>query len=346
MRILICPDSFKGALAAPDAAQAIADGWRRVFPEAELVLLPVADGGEGTLDALLAATKGERRIQRVTGPLGESVEAAWGLLPDGTAVVELAQAAGLSLVPLDRRDPKATTTRGVGELLREATRQNKRLIIGLGGSATNDGGAGILEVFGYQPQPGYDVKIACDVDNPLTGPRGASAIFGPQKGATPEDVALLDRRLTALATQLGLPEQPGDGAAGGTAYGLRWLFPGARLVPGIDLVLEAMAFDTHLEGTSLVLTGEGRLDSQTLGGKAIAGIARRAARHGVPVAALVGSVAPELSAEALHAAGIAAVLPLAPGPCTLAESMENTALWLTLAAERAARWTQLLGRRP
>jgi len=343
MRILICPDSFKGALAAPDAAQAIADGWRRVFPEAELVLLPVADGGEGTLDALLAATGGERRTERVTGPLGAPAEAAWGLLPDGTAVVELAQAAGLSLVPQGQRDPKRTTTRGVGELLREATRQSKRLIIGLGGSATNDGGAGILEVFGYQPQPGYDVRIACDVDNPLTGPRGASAIFGPQKGATPEDVALLDTRLAALAQTLGLPERPGDGAAGGAAYGLRWLFPGAQLVPGIDLVLEAMDFNQHLDGATLVLTGEGRLDSQTLGGKAIAGIARRAGRKGVPVAALVGSVAPDLSGEALLAAGIAAVLPLAPGPCTLAESIENTALWLTAAAERAARWTPLGG---
>ena len=319
----------------------MAEGWRRVFPGDELVLLPIADGGEGTLDALLAATRGERHTRRVIGPLGERVEACWGLLPDGTAVVELAQAAGLSLVPQDKRDPKATTTYGVGELLREASRSSKRLIIGLGGSATNDGGAGILEAFGYQPQPGYDVRIACDVDNPLTGPRGASAVFGPQKGATQGDIAVLDARLVAFAQRLGLQEQPGDGAAGGAAYGLRWLFPGARLVPGIDLVLDAVGFEAHLVGASLVLTGEGRLDSQTLGGKAIAGIARRAAAKGVPVAALVGSLGSDMTGSALAAAGIAAVLPLAPGPCTLAESIANTALWLADTTERAARWLRV-----
>ena len=337
MTVLVCPDSFKGALAAPDVASAIAEGWRRVFPMAPPLRLPLADGGEGTLDVLLSATGGKRFLETVTGPLGEPVEAAWGLLPDGTAVVELAQAAGLTLVPQDKRDPKRTTTYGVGELLLQATRSSKKLIITLGGSATNDGGAGILEAFDYQQQPGFEVRIACDVDNPLTGPRGASAVFGPQKGATPEDVIVLDARLGALRERLALPEQPGDGAAGGAAYGLRWLFPSARLVPGIDLVLDATGFDTHCQEATLVLTGEGRLDSQTLGGKAVAGVARRAAAHGVPVIALVGSIRSDVTGEQLRAAGITAAFPIAPGPCTLEESLHNTAPWLADTAERIAR---------
>ncbi|WP_395143987.1 glycerate kinase [Armatimonas sp.] len=341
MKILLCPDSFKGALSAPDAAEALAEGWRRVFPEAECVCLPVADGGEGTLDVLLSATGSRRILTQVTGPLGEPVEASWGLLPDHTAVVELAQAAGLNLVPEGKRDPKITTTRGVGELLLQATHKTNKLLITLGGSATNDGGAGILEVFGYQQQVSHDVRIACDVDNPLTGPRGASAIFGPQKGATPEDVAVLDAQLCKFRDERGFPEQPGDGAAGGAAYGLRWLFPGAKLVPGIELVLDAIEFERHLEEATLVLTGEGKLDSQTLSGKAVLGVARRAVARGVPVAAIVGSVEEYLTDATLTAAGISAFLPLAPGPCTLAESMANTESWLSDAAERAARWYKL-----
>jgi glycerate 2-kinase len=365
LKILLCPDSFKGALSAPEAARAMATGWRRVFPEAELLELPVADGGEGTLDVLLAATNGERITQTVMGPLGEPVEAAWGLLPDGTAVVELAQAAGLNLVPQDRRDPKRTTTAGVGELLLSACRRSSKLIVTLGGSATNDGGAGILQTAamncfdppiafggaalaqlrGFYESPKqlaeYDVRIACDVDNPLTGPRGASAVFGPQKGATPEDVALLDAALVNYAKVLGLPEQIGDGAAGGAAYGLRWLFPGASLIPGIELVLDAIHFDEHVENADLVLTGEGRLDSQTLGGKVIAGIAKRARAKGVPVVALVGSIGADVSGAALAEVGVTAMLPIPPGPCTLAESMRNTAPWLADATDRAARFSKL-----
>ena len=364
MKILLCPDSFKGALSAPDAARAMAEGWRRVFPDAELVELPVADGGEGTLDVLLAATGGERFTETVTGPLGEPVQAAWGLLPDAApgggviAVIELAQAAGLHLVPPEKRDPKRATTYGVGQLIARALECPKThgLIVALGGSATSDGGAGIIRALGVTtPLPpitgrvtgspllglGVIVRIACDVDNPLTGPRGASAVFGPQKGATPRDVEFLDATLKNFARVLGQPEQPGDGAAGGAAYGLRWLFPQAMLVPGIDLVLDAIGFDQHLEGADLVLTGEGRLDAQTLGGKAVAGVARRAKAKGIPVAALVGSLGADVTGAALAEAGICAVLPLAPGPCTLAESMENTPRWLEGAAERAARWTRL-----
>ncbi|MGC4046287.1 MAG: glycerate kinase [Armatimonas sp.] len=211
--------------------------------------------------------------------------------------------------------------------------------------ATEAGGAALKQLRGFYGSPkhleGYDVRIACDVDNPLTGPRGASAVFGPQKGATPEDVALLDAALVNYAKVLGLPEQPGDGAAGGAAYGLRWLFPKAKLVPGIDLVLDAIGFDKHLEGADLVLTGEGRLDTQTLGGKVVAGVAKRARAKNVPVVALVGGIGGDVSGAALAEAGVAAALPLAPGPCTLSESMENTASWLADAAERSARLAYL-----
>ncbi len=337
MKVLLCPDSFKGALPAPEVARALSEGWRRVFPDATLLALPVADGGEGTLDVLLAATNGERFTETVTGPLGEKVEAAWGLLPGGTAVIELAQAAGLNLVPLERRDPKVTTTFGVGELIEHALKHTSRLIVTLGGSGTNDGGQGIIDALQNTPRPEVSLRIACDVDNPLTGLRGASAVFGPQKGATPEDIKILDARLAALALALGLPEQPGDGAAGGAAYGLRWLFPGARLLPGIDLVLDAIDFDTHLADTDLILTGEGRLDAQTLGGKVIAGIARRAKKKNVPVVALVGSLGADVTGAALAEAGITAAFPLAPGPCTQEESMEKTAPYLADAAERVAR---------
>ncbi|MBC8102516.1 MAG: glycerate kinase, partial [Cytophagales bacterium] len=261
MKVLIAPDSFKGSLSAPEAAAAIARGLRRVFPEAECLLLPLADGGEGTAAALVSATGGQMAPRRVTGPLGDPVAASLALLgPDGeTAVVELAQAAGLGLVPPAQRDPKITTTFGVGELLLAATAHPgvRRVIVTLGGSATNDGGAGLLSALGVRfldasgallPPGGaalatlahvdtdnlcldpaaVALEIACDVDNPLTGPRGASAVFGPQKGANPADVALLDAALERYAAVLGAKLSfPGAGAAGGAAAGLLWLFPHA-----------------------------------------------------------------------------------------------------------------------
>jgi glycerate kinase len=295
-------------------------------------------------------------------------------------VVELAEAAGLTLVPPDRRDPKRTTTYGVGELLLAAATYHgvRRIIVGLGGSATNDGGAGLLTALGIRlldregrdlPPGGaalrslasldrsglrldptaVDLLIACDVDNPLTGPRGASAVFGPQKGATPADIALLDEALANFArvvarTPLSAEGEgfPGAGAAGGTAFGLLWLFPLAVLRPGIDLVLDTIGFDGHLAGADLVLTGEGRLDAQTLGGKAVSGIALRAKAAGVPVGAIVGSIGEDVDLATLsEQAGVDAALPLLPGPCTLEEAMANAAVWLADATERAARWISL-----
>ena len=377
MKILLAPDSFKGALSAPDAARAMAGGLRRVWPDARYIHLPVADGGEGTLDALLdAAPDSVRLTQTVCGPApGTTVSASWGLLDDGaTAVIELAQAAGLTLVPPGERDPLRATTYGVGELICAAlVRPDVRhVIIGLGGSATNDGGAGLLAACGvglwdadgkpvaaggaalarlarvttdglrFDPSR-VRVSIATDVTHPLTGPDGASATFGPQKGATPADVALLDAALAHFARVLALdPTRPGLGAAGGTTAGLLYLFPHAALRPGIDLVLDALAFDTHLRGADLVLTGEGRMDGQTAGGKAASGVARRARAAGVPCAALVGSVGADVDGATLARLGVGAVMPLAPGPCSLADSIAQTETWLADASERAARWVGLM----
>lgn len=385
MKILLCPDSFKGSLSSPDAARAMETGLRRVWPDADIVRLPLADGGEGTLHALLAAggEKAEWRRETVRGPLGEAVRAAWGWLPETqTAVVELAQAAGLSLVPDGRRDPKITTTFGVGQLLLSALREPnvRRVVVGLGGSATNDGGAGLLCALGvrflddagrdlppggaalahlvrvdtsglvFERADGVQILIACDVENPLTGPNGASAVFGPQKGATPDDVALLDNALARFARVWEKPHDlPGMGAAGGTAFGLLSLFPHAQLKPGIGLVLDATGFNAHLVGANLVLTGEGKMDAQTLGGKAVAGIARRVheqTKGRVPVAALVGAVGRDVSAQSLHDAGIAAVMPLSIGPETLADALPRTAERLADAAERSARWILLGGSLP
>ncbi len=378
-KVVVAPDSFKGSLSSPEAAEAIANGWRRVFPAAELILLPVADGGEGTAHTLATATGGTTPSFTVTGPRHTPVEARLGVLGGGhTVVVELAQAAGITLMSPGERDPKFTSTYGVGELIRHAVRQPgvAHLIIALGGSATNDGGAGLLQALGVlfldhdkcpldageggavlsslgavdfahaERFPRLAVSIACDVDAPLRGPRGASAVFGPQKGATPGDVDLLDAALATYATVMtaatrrDVASLPGAGAAGGAAAGLLWLFPQATLRPGIELVLDAVDFDEAVKGADVVLTGEGRLDSQTLGGKVIAGVARRAKRinPAVFVGAFVGSVAPDVTREHMDAMGLDAVMPLPPGPMTLDEALADAATHLVVAAERAARW--------
>lgn len=378
-RIIFAPDSFKGSLTAPDAARAMANGWRHVFPDDDCVLLPVADGGEGTLDALLTATHGQSFEKAVTGPNGDSVRARWGLLENGqTAVVEMAQAAGLTLVPPGDHCPLHATTRGVGELLQSALSHKsvRRIIIGLGGSATNDGGAGLLQALGvrlldangadlppggaalahlsqvvttgvFAFPPNVEVQIACDVQNPLYGPNGASAIFGPQKGASPGDIARLDAALAHFArvlapdtndpNSMNLADVPGAGAAGGTAFALLWQFPGAVLVPGIDLILDAARFDTMVAGARLVVTGEGKLDAQTLSGKAVLGVAQRAKKQNVPVIALVGAIAPDVTGEQLAQAGIYAALPLCPGPMSLEKATTHAAAYLADTTERAAR---------
>jgi glycerate kinase len=296
-RVVVAPDSFKGSLSAIDAARAMERGVLAAWPDAEVVKVPIADGGEGTVAAMVMATGGALRETTVRGPLGEPVRAPWGVLGDGeTAVIEMAAASGLPLVPEDRRDPRVTTTHGTGELIRSALDAGfRRLVVGIGGSATNDGGTGMARALGIRfldasgrelPAGGAalaslatidlsgvdrrlasaEILVACDVDNPLTGPRGASAVYGPQKGATPAMVRELDAALERLAvvaraaTGRDVAAAPGAGAAGGLGAGLLFFTP-ARLVPGVELVLGAARFEDHVRGASLVLTGEGRSDA-------------------------------------------------------------------------------------
>ena len=377
MRIVVAPNAFKGSLSALEAATAIAEGIRIAAPDADLVLVPIADGGDGTVDALVAATKGQRRTSRVRGPLGDPVDADYGLIDGGsTAVIEMAKAAGLALVPTDRRDPRVTTTYGVGELMQHAYDEGaRRFVVGIGGSATNDGGAGLAQALGYHlldetgrelPPGGLalrrlarihvggvhanwkqsEVDVACDVTNPLTGPSGASAVYGPQKGATPEMVAELDAALHHFAEiirrDLGIDVErlPGAGAAGGLGAGLV-AFTAARLQPGAELVMEALHLDQRLTGASIVITGEGRVDSQTARfGKGPAAVARHAKNAGIPVVAIGGSVADETELRLLFDALEATVVE----PGSLDDAIAQARPLLVRAATRLM-WLVLTGRR-
>lgn len=368
-QIVIAPDSFKGSLSALEAAEAMEEGVRRALPSAQTVLLPVADGGEGTVDAVLRARGGRRVAVEVTGPLGTPVRAAYGLLPDGqTAILEMAAASGLMLVPTGQKDPRRTTTYGTGELIRSALEQGaRRIILGIGGSATNDGGAGMAQALGIplldehgDPLPPggaalsrlrridtshrlaeleqVEIIAACDVDNPLIGPRGASAVYGPQKGATPQMVAELDAALGNLAAvirrDLGLDvaNLPGAGAAGGLGAGLI-AFVGARLQPGFPLVAELLDLETHIAGADLVLTGEGAIDAQTAFGKVPVGVARIAARHGVPVVAVGGGIGPGV--EELYAMGVHGLYPATGRPMPLEEAVANARRLVATATRHA-----------
>jgi glycerate kinase len=326
MRVLVAPDKFRGTLHASAAAAAIARGWERGDPAATVTRLPLADGGEGTLDALLAALSGEDHPALVTGPLGEPVTARYGIAGAGaqrTGVIEMAEASGLTLVPPERRDPKHATSRGTGELILAAVVSGaRRLLVCVGGSATNDAGAGAAQALGFRllddegndlgaggaallhldridvagrspDLDGVEVVVATDVDNPLTGPHGASATFGPQKGASAEDVELLDRALARFADvaarDLGVEirEVPGAGAAGGLAGGLM-AFLGARLRSGARTVMDAVGFEARLREAEVVVTGEGSFDEQSLGGKVPGAALDAAARAGVPAIVLCG----------------------------------------------------------
>ena len=377
MKIVIAPDSFKGSLAAPQVAEAIARGWQAVFPAAECLLRPMADGGEGTVDAVLAAAGGERRTCTVSGPLGTPVEAHWGWLDDGTAVIEMAAASGLHQVAADQRDIPRACSQGTGELVRQALDAGARhIILGLGGSATNDGGAGLLRALGVRlldsagqalapggaalarlaeiELSGLDprlaqvpVLVAADVDNPLCGPHGASAVFGPQKGASPEQVRLLDAALThyaeRMAATLGTDHstEPGAGAAGGLGFAARALL-GARFRPGIAVVAELCGLAEAVQGADLVITGEGRLDAQTLHGKTPLGVARIAHAAGVPVIALAGSLGEGY--QRLYAAGLSAAFSLAPGPIDLRQACADAAALLQARATEIARLWQVARR--
>jgi len=378
MRIVIAPDSFKESATAAEAAEAIARGVRRVLPSAELVTVPMADGGEGTVDALVAATGGEYVELEVTGPYGEPVTAAYGLLDGGqTGVIEMAAASGLALVPLDRRDPRTATTRGTGELIGDALERGvERIIVGLGGSATNDAGAGMAQALGYRltddegrdleaggaalrrlaridaagrhPRIGEcEVLVACDVSNPLCGPGGASHVYGPQKGATPEMAKELDAALLhfgeTVESQLGtaILDLPGGGAAGGLGAGLA-AFLGAELRPGFGIVAEACGLREQIQDAYLAITGEGRLDVQTAQGKTPLGVAEMAAECSVPTIAIAGSLGEGY--RTLYEMGIEAAFSLCNGPMGLDEALSNVLDLLTDTAEAAMRmW--LCGRR-
>jgi glycerate 2-kinase len=371
MRVVIAPDSFKGSLSALAAARAMERGVRAVFPEAEVRQVPIADGGEGTVEALVTATRGRLEERTVRGPLGEPVRARWGVLGDGeTAVIEMAAASGLPLVPKGRRDPRVTSTAGTGELVRAALDAGlTKLVVGIGGSATNDGGTGLARALGVRfldaagadlPEGGAalarlaridlagldprlataQLLVACDVDNPLTGPRGASAVYGPQKGATPEMVKELDAalghyaRVARDATGRDVALRPGAGAAGGLGAGLLFFTP-AELRPGVEIVLETTGFGELVRGADLVLTGEGRTDFQTAMGKAPVGVAQAAKRHGVPVVCLSGGLGD--GADDVLDRGIDALAATVPQPMPLEEAMARGAELVEAAAARACR---------
>ena len=375
MKLVIAPDSFKESLSAPEVASAIAQGWQSIYPQAEIRLCPMADGGEGTVDAVLAATGGERREQQVCGPLGEPVTAHWGWLEESAqAVIEMASASGLHWVAPEQRDARITTTRGTGELILAALDSGaRRIILGIGGSATNDGGAGVLQALGArlldaegQPLPAggaalaklhridlngldprlaqVEVLVAADVDNPLCGPRGASHVFGPQKGASPEQVIQLDQALghfaDVMAAALGEDHRdvPGVGAAGGLGFAARAVL-GASFRPGIELVAQLSGLAEAVCGADLVITGEGRLDGQSLHGKTPVGVARVAQTAGVPVIALAGSLGDGY--QRLYEAGIDAAFSLVPGPVTLEQAMADAESQLCARAADIARLWRL-----
>jgi glycerate kinase len=366
--VLIAPDSFKGSLTSVEVARALAAGWARARPRDEILLAPLADGGEGTTVAIEAAGGWEWRVADATDPIGRAISARWLQSADGTrAVVELAAASGLSRLAPDELDPLGATTRGTGELIVAALGAGVREItLGIGGSATNDGGAGILRALGGTVSESEsdpvtidlarldprlrDVRfrIACDVTNPLLGPTGAAATYGPQKGATVDDVAELDRRLAGYADALEAAtgrherETPGAGAAGGTGFGLLSLrdrFATLELVPGIDVVMEAADFDGKLRRADLVITGEGRIDAQTAFGKTALGVARRAAGAGVACVAVGGGVEPD-GIEALRPLG-AVVVPVVERPQTVEVAMAAGPDPLERCGERLARLVNL-----
>lgn len=371
MKIAIAPDSFKECLTADEVAGAIEEGVRRALPDCVTVCVPMADGGEGTVDALIAATNGRIVELTGTGPMGTPVATRYGLLGDGeSAVIEMAAVSGLPLVRTEERDPRIATTYGTGELLCDAlNRGASRIIIGLGGSATNDGGAGAAQALGVSlrdaagrelPWGGAALarlatidlsrrhprlnqcvlEAACDVDNPLCGPTGASRVYGPQKGAGPKVVEELDAALRhfgdIIEAQLGVPvlDVPGAGAAGGLGAGLV-AFAGGVLRPGVDIVADACKLTSRIAGAELVITGEGRIDAQTPHGKTPAGVAKAARQLGIPVVAIAGSLGPGY--DAVHDCGIREVISIQSGTMSLAEAMARAPELLAAAAERVAR---------
>jgi len=378
MKIIIAPDSFKDSLSAQGVADAIARGLAQVWPDAQLVKCPMADGGEGTVESVLAACNGHWRRNRVRGPLGVAVEARWGWLPESrTAIIEMAEASGLQLVPPGKRDACISSTYGTGELIRAALDEGAgRVILAIGGSATNDGGAGAMQALGVvlldeqeNPLPPgglalaglsridlsaldprlaqVSFEIAADVDNPLCGPHGASAVFGPQKGASPEQVQQLDRALghfaerCAQALNKDVRDEPGSGAAGGLGFAAK-AFLGAQFRTGVDVVAQLTGLAEAINGADLVITGEGRFDAQTLRGKTPFGVARIARERGVPVVVIAGTLGEGY--DALYEHGIAAAFALVNGPMTLQDACADAPRLLSERARDVARLWRIAAR--
>lgn len=378
--IVLAPDSFKESLTAKEVCEALEAGLRQSLPDATFVHVPMADGGEGTVQSLVDATGGELRTTTVDGPLGDPVQATWGVLGDGsTGVIEMAEASGIGRVPRDRRDPRRASTRGTGQLVTAALDAGiTHIVLGIGGSATNDGGAGLAQALGARLVDGegqclgpggaplaqlagidvsgldlrlaeVTVEVACDVTNPLCGPQGASAVYGPQKGADDACVAELDAALAhfaqVVARDLGrdVGQTPGAGAAGGLGAGLLAFLPHCTLRAGIDIVVDHSRLPEKVSGAALVVTGEGRMDSQTRFGKTPKGVADVAAAAGVPVVAVTGALGD--GAEVLYDEGFAAIFPvlcrlaplgevLADGATNISRTARNIGAVLSLGAVR------------
>ena len=371
MKIEIAPQGFKEGLTGIEVARAMSVGVIRVWENAEITLLPVADGGDGTLQSLVDASAGRIVSSEVEDPLGRPIDAEWGALGDGTtAVIEMARSSGLALLRPDERDPLTTTTFGVGQLMLEAVQRGyRKLIIGIGGSATNDGGAGMAQAIGAnlldsdgeelarggaallgidridtscidRDVANAEIEVACDVNNPLCGPTGASAIFGPQKGADSETVKLLDRALArfseVIARDIGrqVTDTPGAGAAGGLGAGLL-AFTQATLRPGADIVMDALGVEKRLEGASLVIVGEGQIDKSTVFNKAPVAVANLAKSHSIPTIAIAGSLGEGW--HEVHQHGISAAFAIENRPMTLQTAMEDAADLIADTAEEACR---------
>ncbi|MGC8659142.1 MAG: glycerate kinase [Desulfomonilaceae bacterium] len=371
MRVIIAPDSYKGSLSAVEVAKAIRKGIHQIFQQAEIIEVPIADGGEGTVEALVVATGGKIVPERVKGPLGNPVESFWGILGDNrTAVIEMAAASGLPLVPAGKRDPRIASSYGTGQLIKSALDNGfRKLILGIGGSATNDGGAGMAQALGVkfmdangrELAPGgaelsrlteinldlldprlkeSEIVVACDVDNPLFGPRGASAVYGPQKGATPEMVPELDNALKNFAEIAGkatgrlIADVPGAGAAGGMGAGLLFFTP-AVLRTGVEIVFEAVGLASLIRSADIVITGEGRTDYQTAFGKAPVGVGKLAKQFNKVAICISGSLG--RGADDILDQGINAVVSIVPAPMKLEECMKSAPELVEKAANRVAR---------
>lgn len=371
MKVLIAPDAFKGSISATDISMAVENGVLRVFPEAKTIKVPLADGGEGTVENLVFASNGLIHYVQVKNPVGQDIIASYGVLGDKkTVIIEMAQASGLPLLKESKRNPLYTTSFGTGQLIKDALDKGyRKFLVGLGGSATNDGGTGmltalgvkfydkkgneLLEGGGYLSELAYfdgtnldsrlhasTFSIASDVNNRLCGPLGASAVFGPQKGATPEMVQQLDQALKQLAyivkKQKGIDilDLEGGGAAGGMGAALL-AFLDAEMNSGIDIIMKKLCFEEMVRTTDLIITGEGKLDSQTLSGKVISGVCKAARKHGIPVVALCGGM--EIKPFQFDELGILSAFSIAPSPCSLERSMEFSSLWIVERTESIMR---------